>query len=345
MADYVIPLVRPDMPPMWAVERHLDETMAAGQWSNGGPAWRRAAERLSERLDGIAVPVTSGTEAARLAVCAVTRPGQRVGVSAFTFEATRLAVIAARCTPVVMPARSPWLAPLPDELDHRTVDAVCLTSPFGLAVDFEAWDRWGRERGRGVCYDLAGAFGAEHRTANPRAYSFHATKSLPIGEGGCVVVRGEATADRLRRIVDFGFDAARRPVEDVGWNGKLDEWRSAVLLAQLDRWHTLDRHIQARRQTIAELAMAGLDVPDPSLWISSTTSAPSLPCCFVGDPDRIVAALADAGVTARRGYWPTLGFVDDPMDRVVCLPARLTPAELTAAVRVIRKESRQLEKT
>jgi dTDP-4-amino-4,6-dideoxygalactose transaminase len=66
-------------------------------------------------------------------------------------------------------------------------------------------------------------------------FSFHATKSFGIGEGGCVVC---TDPDRMRKILpamNFGFLGSRDSLVP-SINAKMNEYTAAVGLAALDGW-------------------------------------------------------------------------------------------------------------
>ena len=81
------------------------------------------------------------------------------------------------------------------------------------------------------------------------AFSFYPTKNLgAYGDGGCIVTRHEALAERMRRLANHG---ARIKDDHLfeGFNSRLDTLQAAILsvkLVHLHRWNT-------RRIAIAEL--------------------------------------------------------------------------------------------
>ena len=64
-------------------------------------------------------------------------------------------------------------------------------------------------------------------------FSFHATKTMGIGEGGAVVSRDHAFIRRINQLKNFGFDDDRRSW-GLGQNGKLPELASAMGIRQLE---------------------------------------------------------------------------------------------------------------
>lgn len=104
-------------------------------------------------------------------------------------------------------------------------------------------------------------------------FSFFSNKNLTCGEGGAVVTDDEAIAARLKRLRSHGMTtltldrhrgrAFSYDVVDLGYNFRLDEIRSSLLLAQFGRLKEfLDartRHVQTYR---ALLAGTDIRIPD-----------------------------------------------------------------------------------
>ena len=96
------------------------------------------------------------------------------------------------------------------------------------------------------------------------AFSFYPSKNLGCyGDGGAVVTRSEATAERLRMLRNYG-QRRRYHHEVKGVNSRLDEVQAAVLSAKLpllDGW-------TARRRGIARMydeLIRNAEVAKPSL--------------------------------------------------------------------------------
>ena len=147
------------------------------------------------------------------------------------------------------------------------------------------------------------------------AWSFHPRKLLTTGEGGMITTDDEELAARMRRLREHGMSvsaadrhaaAGKAIVESYGetaFNYRMTDIQAAMGLVQLRRLPgivTRRREIAARYQEL--LAPLGLrTVRDPegatsnfqSFWVELPDAAPP-----VGD---VLAALAEAGVSARRG--------------------------------------------
>ncbi|OXY92896.1 glutamine--scyllo-inositol aminotransferase [Streptomyces diastatochromogenes] len=148
------------------------------------------------------------------------------------------------------------------------------------------------------------------------AWSFHPRKLVTTGEGGMVTTDDATWAARLRRLREHGMNASaaerhasNRPVLEsyleVGFNYRMTDVQAAIGLVQLGK---LDAMIARRRELAARYDALLHDVPgltpvrDPahgqsnfqSYWVLLDQDFP------VGRDD-LLAALAEAGVSARRG--------------------------------------------
>jgi perosamine synthetase len=148
------------------------------------------------------------------------------------------------------------------------------------------------------------------------AWSFHPRKLITTGEGGMVTVDDPEWAARMRRLREHGMNvsaadrhASAQPILEAyletGYNYRMTDIQAAIGLVQLDR---LDGIVAQRRALAARYheLLAGLPgvrpVRDPahgttnyqSFWLQLTPE-------FGATRDEVMAALAAAGVSARRG--------------------------------------------
>jgi dTDP-4-amino-4,6-dideoxygalactose transaminase len=96
-------------------------------------------------------------------------------------------------------------------------------------------------------------------------YSFYPTKNLgALGDGGAVVTRDAALADRVRQLRQYGWDRKYHAVAAGGRNSRLDEIQAAVLRVKL---RTLDAD-NAQRRRVAQhylQRLAGLPIMLPQV--------------------------------------------------------------------------------
>src|SRR5690606_16387472 len=100
-----------------------------------------------------------------------------------------------------------------------------------------------------------------------QAYSFHATKALAIGEGGCVTFPDAADAERAKRLRRLGIDMRARTwgnpydIPEIGFKYNMGDIAAAVGLAQLEgladklgkRWSIIRRYRERLADSAVEL--------------------------------------------------------------------------------------------
>lgn len=136
-----------------------------------------------------------------------------------------------------------------EQLEHTVKqlgDEVAVIVPyatFGTAIDLSLYNRL-MQQGVPVVIDAASSFGTktlEEAThfgkgfGGAVVFSFHATKSFGIGEGGLVYSMDQELIKRIRQAGNFGFSSNRESVIQ-GLNSKMSEYTAAIALATLDQF-------------------------------------------------------------------------------------------------------------
>ena len=273
-----------------------------------------------------AVATTSCTTALHLAmVVAGVRAGDEVVVPSFSFIATANAATYVGARPVfadVDPVTGNLTAASVEAVLTERTRAVIAVDQGGVPVDLEAIRAVTDPRGIVVVEDAACGAGSTYRGrpvgagADIAAWSFHPRKIVTTGEGGMLTTPNAAWAERARRLREHAMSvsaAARHasvlaPPEEyteVGYNYRMTDLQAAIGLVQLAK---LPEVVVRRREIAAGYAAAIADIPglrpvaDPaygtcnfqSFWVEV---GPPYPL----DRDQLLAHLADADVSARRG--------------------------------------------
>ena len=314
-----MPCLVPDMPSTSELQPYLRSMEQTGWYTNFGPLARKFESRLARvlrrrdrRTGAIGVCTTSsGTTALELGLAALNLPPKaRVLVPAVTFPASATSIIRAGYVPLIadVDAERWTLTPeLAESLVNRNrVDAVMPVAAFGPPLDSRAWDEFAAKTGLPVLLDASPAFADQ--TIGDRclvAFSFHATKSLGIGEGGALAARDQLLTARAQRLSNFGFLDGR--IQTPGTNAKLSEYHAAVGLAQLDRWAGIVQRRQSVWRFYEELLhevfedrivrQAGAPSSAPSFMV---VAVPDLPAA------RVLDRLEMRGIQGRRWYCPAI---------------------------------------
>jgi dTDP-4-amino-4,6-dideoxygalactose transaminase len=239
----------------------IERVFQQGQTAGIGPLGARCEELLESRFRRRVLLVSSCTHALEMAALLLDlRPGDEVLVPSFTFVSTANAFVLRGARPVFVDVDASG------NLDVSTVGAlrtgrtraVCAVHYAGNSCDLDAL----REALPGIALveDAAQAIGATFRgrplgtLGLAGALSFHETKNVGCGEGGALVVDGEALVERAEFLREKGTN--RRKFSqglvdkytwvDIGSSYALSELNAAYLEPQL---RAFDR-IQARRTEV-----------------------------------------------------------------------------------------------
>jgi dTDP-4-amino-4,6-dideoxygalactose transaminase len=360
---YAVPFQRPSLPDTAEIEQYFAQSRAEGWYSNFGPCHELLVRRSSGLLGNRAiVPVSSAGIGLIAALRALVPPGGSVATKvilpSFTFAATAAAVVWCGLEPVFCDVEAVgWhLCPahLGEALRARPgqVAAILACSAFGTPPPdrvTHAWSALAEEWGIPLIVDSAAGLGMRGAACAPDAevFSMHATKPLPIGEGGLVALRRDRVATAVRTVVNHGIGPDHLAVS-VGLNGKLDEWHAAAALAGLDR---LEVVLESRREAAAAIRQRLRSAGVRFQGQAEHSTAQFVPALMAsgGERDRVLAAAESRRVQMRAYHSPPLHLMPaycaceradelpttvDLADRVLSLPlaADFTEAEQTRVV-------------
>lgn len=300
------------------IEQAMRAVMARGDYILGQEVAQFEAEFACACGAAFGVGVASGTDAIALGLqaCGVGL-GDEVIVPANTFAATLIGVQRAGATPVLVDCDQATalidLASAAQAITPRT-KAIMPVHLYGQMVSPHAlWDL-ASAHNLLIFEDAAQAHLAEREgyragsVGTAAAFSFYPSKNLgALGDGGLVVTRDAAIADRLRSLRNYGAPLKYCHV-DHGTNSRLDTLQAAVLrtkLPYLAGWNG-DRQWLASvyDAALADLAPHGiLPIQNHSgrghvyhLYVIRVTDA------CICSRERLQARLADAGIQTGIHY-------------------------------------------
>ena len=296
-------------------------------WVAQGPRVAEFERAFAERVGaehGIAV--SSCTTALHLALIALSLgPGDEVIVPSLSFIATANAVRYVGAEPVfadVEAATGNLTVATVDAVRTGRTKAVLVVHQGGVPADVDPLRAACADWDLALVEDAACAIGSTvggksvGHGALIAAWSFHPRKVITTGEGGMITTDDAGWAERLRRLREHGMNAsaAQRHASstpilesylEVGYNYRMTDIQAAVGLVQLGR---LDEIVARRRALAARYDALLQDVPgltavrDPEYGQGNFQSYWVLPDReFPLNRDELLAALADAGISARRG--------------------------------------------
>lgn len=313
----------------------LDRALKEGVVTNNGPYVQDFEAVLTKYLRVPTICFSSGQAALTALLMASDVGGRSVIYPAFTFPATPNAILAAGAKPVPCDIDPVTLCIDP----HDAAKKITLGTAAILAVDVygissvssalrDAAARWNIP----ILVDAAPSFGT-HVTSKPNAflapsiYSFHATKQLAVGEGGCLSSINPELIRRCKRIRNFGLDG--QDWYEPGINGKMTE---VSALIGLENMKTFPERLMRRRIAKDKLdeTMSQIDhirvIREPKGQMVSWLYCPVL--IEKGSPvsrDDIVLKLEERGIQTRTYYQSTDMSSSHPVSfdiskRVIALP-------------------------
>ncbi|MEA1833506.1 DegT/DnrJ/EryC1/StrS family aminotransferase [Methylobacterium durans] len=257
--------------------------------------------------------VASGTDALMLALRGLgIGLGDEVIAPALTFAGTAQAILQCGALPRLVDVdpvtRCIDPAAAAAAIGPRTA-AILPVHLFGHPADMPALMGIAERHGLAVVEDCAQSHGA-HLDGMPlgsfghaAAFSFYPTKNLGcVGDGGAILTRDGALAERLRTLRQYGFSGPERVCGGLGFNSRLDEIQAAILLAllpHLEAGNAERRSIAARYRE--SLSLPGLTLPPDAPGSTYHQFAVTHP-----ERDRLMRHLARAGIGTAVHYAPGL---------------------------------------
>ena len=162
--------------------------------------------------------------------------GERVIVPAMSFMATVDAVYLAGGVPVVVDVDEYYtmdLNQLEDAIKRFSPKVVIPVHLYGQMCDMESIMELSNRYGFFVLEDAAQAHGASYKGKKAGswghlgAFSFYASKNVPMGEGGAITVNDEDLIREVRKWIDFGDHPA--------FNVRITEFQAAIGTLQLKK--------------------------------------------------------------------------------------------------------------
>lgn len=243
---------------------------------------KRLEEAFAEAFKSkFAITFANGTATMHAAlVAAGVGAGDEVIVPPLTMASTAFCVLQAGAQPVFADVHPDTWTLDPQSARARVTKrtkAIIPVSLYGLTADMDPLMELAKERGLFVLEDDAEGFLGTYRgrvagsIAHASSFSFQSSKHISCGEGGMITTDDESLATRIRQMSSLGYAAvsagagkskiSRDVIQDpaylrhssVGWNYRLSEICSAVLLGQVER---LPELVQTRLDSARLLAEA-----------------------------------------------------------------------------------------
>ncbi|WCK56177.1 DegT/DnrJ/EryC1/StrS family aminotransferase [Aneurinibacillus sp. Ricciae_BoGa-3] len=244
-----IPFLRPNLVKHGTFLNYLSQIDQSRIYSNYGPLNTLFENRiLNEHFGNIGdvTTVNNATTGLMLAISQCKRPnGIYALMPSFTFSATPLAAIWCGLEPYFIDIDpDDWCIneQLINEVLYKLGDKVAVVVPyatFGIHLNIDYYQRLVAS-GVPVVIDAASSFGNTGKSGHfgkgflgSVVFSFHATKSFGLGEGGLIYSANKNLIASIRQAGNFGF-SMKRETTVQGLNSKMSEYTAAIALSTLD---------------------------------------------------------------------------------------------------------------
>ena len=267
-----IPFSRPPLGPREAeaVARALLEMRIGGN----GEITKRVEGRLRQLTGARHVLMTpSATQAMDVAFMAFgIGPGDEVLMPSFAFVSQANAILARGARPVFCEIDAATLNMCPIDAAARITSRTKMIMPVhyaGIACDLDAFSTLAERHDCLLFEDAAQCIDSRHRgrslgtIGDAGCYSFHETKNVVAGEGGCLFLKDDQVAAAAEIIREKGTNRSaflRGEVDRYTWVGPggsyvISDLLSALLESQLDRLEEITRE----RMRVWKIYHAGLE--------------------------------------------------------------------------------------
>lgn len=295
--------------------RYVTDAVKGGWVSSEGSYLRRFEELWAAYCGmGHGIACANGTVALELAVAALDLPkGSEIILPSFTIISCAQAVVRNGCTPVFVDADPETWCMDVNAVSRKATSRTRAVMPvhmYGHPVDMDPVVELAHKNGWTVIEDAAEAHGAEYKgrkaggLGDLSCFSFYANKIVTTGEGGMVLTRDAARAERLRSLRNLCFNPNRRFIhETLGFNYRLTNVQAAIGVAQIERIDETVAHkrwmADAYRARLQHLPELQLPVERPwaknVYWMFGVVLTDRYP----GDAAEFATKLASRGVMTR----------------------------------------------
>jgi dTDP-4-amino-4,6-dideoxy-D-glucose transaminase len=222
-----------------ALLSRLDRSLKEGIVTNNGPYVQDFEAVLTKYLRVPTICFSSGQATLTALLMAHDVGGRSVIYPAFTFPATPNAIMAAGGKPVACDIDPETLCIDPNDAARKIVKstaAILAVDVYGMSSVSPALLDLSVKWDIPLLVDAAPSFGTHVMTKPnaflaPSIYSFHATKQMAVGEGGCLSSINTDLIKRCKRIRNFGLEDGEWV--EPGINGKMTEISALIGLENM----------------------------------------------------------------------------------------------------------------
>lgn len=238
-----INVTEPYLPPVEEYVEYLRGIWDRNWLTNQGPLARELEQKL-QAYHQLAAPVhcvANGSLGLQIALKALGVSGEVI-TTPFSYVATTACPLWEGCSVKFADIEPDTLTIDPVAVEAAITsktEAILATHVFGNPCDVEALDAIAAKHGLAMIYDAAHAFGVRYKGKSILEYgdasmvSLHATKLFHAVEGGFLVAKDPAVAEKIEWMRRFGHNG-QDEFHGVGINAKMSEFHAAMGLCNLN---------------------------------------------------------------------------------------------------------------
>ena len=351
ITDKKIFVTQPLLPNIEDYHTHMEDIWESKWVANMGAKHSELETKLKDVLKVQNVSLfNNGTIALLTALKAMNLPlGSEVITTPFTFAATPHCIAWNGCKPVfcdIEPNTMTIDANKIEKLITPQTSAILGVHVYGFPCDVERIDKIAKKYNLKVIYDAAHAFSTEINGkgigtfGDITMFSFHATKLFNTIEGGCLTYNDDSLKRKIYNLRNFGIQS-EEIVEDIGINGKMNEFQAAMGLENLKIY----REEQNKRKQLKNIYDSELSkvkgIRFPQMPDFATDSYQYYPIIIENEypmsRDDLYEKFKTMNIYTRKYFYPAchdyecykndlsvklsdLSVVDDLKNKVLCLP-------------------------
>lgn len=219
-------------------------------------------------------------------------------------------------------------------------NGIIVTNIFGNVVDISKYTEWAEKNNKYLVFDNAATSFTKYKGINSCNYghasiiSFHHTKPIGFGEGGCIIVDNKYE-EYVRRIINFGFEKIPVPIWNrFASNYKMSDVQAAFILQYMSKFYDIvDKHKSLTEYFISKTKT--------NLFPNFSNETPFLSCfCILtNDSSTKLKTLLESNILARKYYVP---LIDSPVanriySEILCIPCTvdMTYSDIDKIIKII----------
>jgi dTDP-4-amino-4,6-dideoxygalactose transaminase len=208
-------------------------------------------------------------------------------------------------------------------------DCVILTNIFGNTVDISKYEKWQTNTGKLLVFDNAATPYSFYKGTNSCNFgnasivSFHHTKPIGFGEGGCIII-DKKYETCLRKVINFGFDE-HHIWHSTGSNYKMSDIQATYIIQHLERFDSIKKkHMSLYDYFISKIPKHIKMFPN-----TSEISLMSCFCILLDNSHMYMDRLIENNIQVRKYYEPLIStpIADYLFSKILCIPCNTDMTE------------------